>query len=112
MFSKHFNILRRRYTKNVFAILLVSAFVIMTLKLIPIEHDHTEKASIRPTLEEYFEFRPIAKKDIETRKKQNKTSDPIQISKLKEAVIYNSKLSTMKSSEKSSTISKCGYDVS
>lgn len=112
MFSKFFKVLKRRYTKNVFVILLVSAFVVMTLKLIPIEHGHIENVSIRPTLEEYFEFKPFAGKNIETRKKQNKTSDPIQISKLKEAAIYSSKLTTMISSKKPSTISKCGYDVS
>ena len=112
MFSKFFKVFKRRYTKNVFATLLVSVFVVMTSKLIPIdEHDHIEKGSIKTNLEEYFEFRPIPEKNIETRKKQNKTSDPIQ-SKLKEAVIYNSKITTMTSSEKPSTISKCGYDVS
>ena len=111
MFSKFLKVFKRRHTKNVLVTLLVSAFVVMTLKLIPIEHDHIEKASIRPTLEEYFEFKPIAGKNIETRKKQNKTSNPMQ-GKLKEAVIYNSEITTMTSSAKPSIISKCGYDVS
>ncbi len=111
MFSKFFKVFKRRYTKNVFATLLVSVFVVMTSKFIPIdEHDHIEKGSMKTNLEKYFEFRPIPGKNIEIHNKQNKTSDPIQISKLKEAVI--SKITTVMSSEKPPTISKCGYDVS
>lgn len=111
MFLKRFKVLRRRYTKNGFVTLLVSGFVIMTLKLVLVEHNHIEKASNRHNLEEHFDSRLIAEKKIETRKRQNKASDPVQ-TKLKGTVIYDSKLNTTISSEKPSTISKCGYDVS
>jgi len=101
MFLKRFKVLRRRYTKNGFVTLLVSGFVIMTLKLVLVEHNHIEKASNRHNLEEPFDSRLIAEKKIEIHKRHNKASDPVQ-----------SKLEGTITSEKPSTISKCGYDVS